>query len=162
VDRQNQAASESSSSQGTGINQSSGASAALSLHEAAEQLWQLARTCEAEKAEVRQQFEEEESRASRRHAIQHQHRGQNYSKQELSRRLWDLVKAAEKFTKRERKDDDVLEQQNDGEAHDGAPLVDPTFSSAQQDGSGQQRRKGVFEDIGVSQQAAWCGTFTGT
>jgi hypothetical protein len=164
---QNQAASENSSSLGADDSHTSGNSAFLSPNETAEQLWQLARICEAEKAKVRQQFEEEESKAMRQQVIQLQHKGRNYNKQELSERLWELVRASEKFSNRAQSVDDSAErpvmQQDAGEAQtDAGPQVYQESSSVQQGSMEKQRRKGVFEDIGVSQQAAWCGAFTAT
>lgn len=106
----------------------------------------------------------------RQQAIQQQHRGRNYTKEQASSGLWDLVRASEMLTNREQSETADEEHLADADAGASEQPVSSTRAaqsvhsaeldpppSPQQVHADQQRRKGVFEDIGVSQQAAWCG-----
>lgn len=97
----------------------------------------------------------------RQQVIQQQHKGRKYSEQELSGRLWELVRASEKFTERAHEDSDaaerpLMQQSAQAAQYDAAPQMRQPISSPQEAPADIQRRKGVFEDIGVPQQAAWC------
>ena len=132
----------------------------MSLSEVAEQLWRVARTCEAEKEEVKRRFEEQDTNAMRQRTIRQQHQGRKYTEQELSQGLWGLVRASEKMTGRTREDVAAGEQplpRPEAGHPDDTPSMHPTLPSPREAQADKHRRPAVFEDVGVSQQAAWCG-----
>lgn len=101
----------------------------------------------------------------RRKAIKEQHGGKGYTQKELSGRLWELVRASEALKSSLAVDEDVEQpaQTDTGatqvEAGASEAVTAPEFDNlpvAEPVEPQKYRRKAVFEDLGVSQQAAWC------